>query len=80
MDAVAKMEVRKYKQIDYSRPIFSQMPQHSHKKSDADRWTTTLSLGSDGTICAICLEEFHDGEVGLSGVTGMDKIWHGCQL
>ncbi len=55
MDAVAKMEVRKYKQVDYSR--------HSVHKKQEDRWTTTLSIGSDGTLCAICLEEFHDGEV-----------------
>ncbi|XP_072164555.1 uncharacterized protein [Diadema setosum] len=52
LNALSKMEVRKYCRSE----------RHSQKILSDERWATTLSIASDGTICAICLEEFREGE------------------
>ncbi|XP_063967543.1 E3 ubiquitin-protein ligase ZNRF3-like [Lytechinus pictus] len=54
LNALSKMEVRKYCSNNEQR--------YSQKILPDDRWATTLSIASDGSICAICLEEFREGE------------------
>ncbi|XP_022109495.1 E3 ubiquitin-protein ligase ZNRF3-like [Acanthaster planci] len=70
MDALSKMEIRKYKHYSEHHQL-RKSSQDEHytehhqirKSSQDDRWAaTTLSIASEGIICAICLEEFRDGE------------------
>ena len=71
MDALSKMEIRKYRHYSDHRQLRKSsqderyMEHHQIRKSSQDdRWAaTTLSIASEGIICAICLEEFRDGEV-----------------
>ena len=71
MDALSKMEVRKYKRFSEHHQLrksshderFADSHHQLRKSSQDDRWATTLSIASEGIICAICLEEFREGDV-----------------